>query len=503
MATAFATSRYNFHVPLRDAIALFNASTGAVLKLHGPDAAALAALLSGPAIAVSTDAFGDELAGRLRRNGFLVDLGTDEVASIRERYWTARGAAPIVLVVTTTMDCNLGCYYCYESRSSDALRAYDVNGLVAIARERLARTGRRNLHVDWYGGEPLLNLAFLESASLALQDLCKRAGVAYHASALSNGTEWPEDVGAFVKQHKLRQVQISFDGLKANHDRRRHFRRGHARAHDASSFELAASVVDRLLQHTRVDIRFNADPGNQDDLPGFLDFASARGWFDAPFRCVVMIARLGAYSDRAEFMRGRELSDEKFEALQALAQRMLPQEAQDDQDLVNGFPVPKDSVCGALALDSTVIGADRLEYRCGLQVGERYRAVGRVGGAPTTEDQFADRRWWEAFDPTVLPTCSQCSFVPVCWGGCPKRHLEGNRTEIEREGRFWRINLPRMIAAGFHEEPPHGFAFTRADQFRDNATLASGADSSVPQHAVSQPLRFLRSSSRPIVAKQP
>ncbi|MDQ3933280.1 MAG: SPASM domain-containing protein [Actinomycetota bacterium] len=462
-----ATSRYTFRLPLADGYALFNTSSGGVMRLDGPDADELSTLLSGPPTAIDPEALGADLTAQLRRGGFLVDPGFDEVGVIRERYWAARGETPISLLVTTTMDCNLGCYYCFETRSSDSLRVGDADDLVAIARERLGRSGKRSLHVDWYGGEPLLNVEFLEAASAALQELCAELGVGYLASIISNGTRWPDDVGAFVARHRLHEVQISFDGMRANHDKRRHYRRAHPAAGERSPFELGAELVGRLLEHTRVDVRYNADPGNAGDLDAFLDFAAARGWFDAPHRCVVSVAKLTAYSGRSEFMRRRELDEDEYDALQELARHKLPLAAQDDQDVVGGFPYPKTSVCGALAPDSAVVGADGLEYRCGLQVGETERAVGRFSGQPAGAESFGDAGWWESWDPTALPTCSRCSFLPVCWGGCPKRHLDGDQANVDLEGRFWRSNLPRMIAAGFGEEPPPGFAYGEADQFRD------------------------------------
>jgi uncharacterized protein len=376
VSDTLATSRYTFRLPVRDGFALYNASTGAVLRLAGPDADELSALLSGPPTVVAADSLPQPLAARMRRNGFLVDPDEDQLAVIRERYWAARGNAPVVLLITTTMECNLGCYYCYESRSPDALRVTDTDHIVAIARERLGRQTKRSLHVDWYGGEPLLNVELIEAASTALQTFCATQRVDYHASVVSNGTLWPRDVGEFVKRHKLRQVQITFDGMKANHDKRRHYRPQHRPSTAASSFDRAVRLVDRLLQHTRVDLRFNADPGNASDFSAFLTLAQQRGWLDAPFRCVVMPARLQAFSERSEFMRRHELTNEQFEALEAEARRRLPPGAQDDQDVVAGFPFPMTSVCGALASDSAVIGADGLEYRCGLQVGERHRAVG-------------------------------------------------------------------------------------------------------------------------------
>ncbi len=469
-------SRYNFRVDLADGVALYNASTGSTLLLEGPDARELSALLGGDRVIIDANALGEEMTTRLRRTGFLVDADVDEVGPIQERYWAARGNAPVALVVTTTMDCNLGCYYCYETRTADALTVQDTDGLVAVAAERLRRRSKKSLHVDWYGGEPLMNQDFLELGSAALQAFCAAENVRYHASIVSNGTRWPEDVAGFVARHRLRQVQISFDGLRANHDRRRRFRAGHRSSDADSSFDRATRLVDRLVRCTRVDIRFNADHGNADDLPEFIEFARTRGWFDAPFRCVLVVAKLSAYSERSAFLRPHELDDHRFEELQQTARELLPAHAQDDQDMVAGLPHPRTSVCGALADDSAVVGADGLEYRCGLQVGEQHRAVGRlrpllplVGRA---DDEFPDLDWWQEFDPTTQPTCSRCSFLPLCWGGCPKRHLDGSGTDAE--GRFWRTNLPRMVAAGLGREPVGQHTFGEVDQFR-------------PQHLASKP----------------
>src|SRR5215216_4684447 len=109
MSTALTTSRYTFRLRISDGFAIFNTSTGAMLRLAGPDADELSALLSGPPAEFPSQALDARVVARMRRNGFLVEAGTDEVEAVRERYWSARGNAPIVLLVTTTMDCNLGC----------------------------------------------------------------------------------------------------------------------------------------------------------------------------------------------------------------------------------------------------------------------------------------------------------------------------------------------------------------------------------------------------------
>lgn len=460
------SSRYNFHVPIADGGLLYNAASGAVLHLRGEDAAAFARLLSGEIVEVPPDWLPVELAQQLREGGFLVKSGIDELEIIRKRFADARGLTPLVLTLTTTMECNLGCFYCYEARTSHRLALTDIGEIVASARARLREHPKKSLHVDWYGGEPMLNLEFLEAASVALQSMCREENASYHASVISNGTVWPEDVGGFVSRHRIRQVQVSFDGLPENHNRRRRFRSGFSGASQKSSFDLIVELVDGLLDHTRVDLRFNADRHNQGDLLPFVDFARARGWFAKKFPAVVQPARLAAYSDRSSFLRPTEMTADEYDALRASVRALAGSDIRvEEAEVPDGFPYPKTSVCAALASRSEIIGADGLKYRCGLQVGEQHRAVGAVR-PELAQREFADGEWWEQFDPTTLPNCSRCSFLPICWGGCPKKHLDGDKHALDEQSLYWRSNLPRLVAARFGLEPELGFVFAETDQFR-------------------------------------
>lgn len=469
------SSRYNFWVPISGGGILYNARTGTSIRLSGMDASALAELLCARPQPVAVAAIPRALINGLRRGGFLVDRAFDELAAIREQYWEARGRTPMVLTLTTTQDCNLGCYYCYETRSHDALNARDVPAIVDWVRKRLIASEKDSIHVDWYGGEPLLNLDFVEHASAALQALCKQRKTAYSASIISNGTCWPDDVPAFIRRHRIRQVQISFDGLKEHHDKRRRYRTGRAPQAQSSSFEQALAVVDALLDAVRVDIRFNVDRGNQGDLEGFIDLCKTRGWFDRAFPCVFQLARISDYSARSQFLSRAKLSEQEFEGVRERARRLVPQEATLDETTSRStYPLPRTSVCAALANDSTVIGADGNHYRCGLQVGEKGRAVAVRGPG---EDMLPgrDAAWWDAFDPTVQPNCSRCSFLPVCWGGCPKKHLEGDHDTLHEQSLFWRKALPQKIAWHFGVAlDADTFSFSERDQFRDGGDVLSG-----------------------------
>jgi len=472
----FVTSRYNFHVPTDDGVLLYSANTGAVLRLTGSDGLSLARTLSASRLEVPEGSLPREIYQQLMSGGFIVPERKDELDEVRERFHRARKETPLVLTLTTTMDCNLGCYYCYEERAPDRLEQKDVAAILELVKDRLARSGKRSLHVDWYGGEPLMNIQFIEIASDALQALCRNSDVFYAASIISNGTCWPNDVGAFIERHCIRQVQISFDGLRDNHNRRRHYRKGYAPSDDISSFDQAVRLVDELLDHVRVDIRINIDRANRDDVIPFIRFARARNWFSKSFPAVIQPARLSSYSERSTFMRKSELTLKEYDEIRELVRSAVGTETPiEESETPDGFPYPKTSVCAALANDSIVVGADGRQYHCGLQAAEPHRAVGTIHRLAkrqlpvinlSSDKLHLDKSWWQEFDPTILPNCARCSFLPICWGGCPKKHLERDDHAIAEQSRYWRTNLPRLIASGVNAKARSDFAFTEADQFR-------------------------------------
>lgn len=472
----FRTSRYNFHVPVEDGAILYNTRTAALLQFRGPDALALTSSLCQIETSIPPGVLPSDTVETLQKGGFILLPHFDEVEAIRTRFQRARDDTPMVLTLTTTMDCNLGCYYCYEQRSTHQLTYAELPAILDLVKTRLARSQKQTLHVDWYGGEPLMNLDFLEKASGELQELCGHLNVTYTASIISNGTCWPDDVGAFIARHCITQVQISFDGLAENHTRRRHFRKGYSAPDDVTSFQRAVHVVERLLDHVRVDVRLNIDRGNLADVLPFIQWARTCGWFARAFPAVIQPARLASYSHSSEFMRDVELSVEEFNKIQAAIRETVGTFARlEEPEAPDGFPYPRTSVCAALAHDSVVIGADGLHYRCGLQVGESHRAVGTIKRSekkslpmftPLSSPQEIDREWWQNFDPTTLPNCQRCSFLPICWGGCPKRHLENDQHALAEQSAYWRTNLARLIGTVAGIEPPPAFAYSEQDQFR-------------------------------------
>ncbi len=118
-------SRYNFVVSDRDRIALYNAASGSINILEGADAISLANYLCQSPRIVDVSELSSEFLAEMVTCGFLVYEDQDEVEAIANRFNEARTETPAVLTITTTQDCNLGCYYCYEKRLASTLGLAD------------------------------------------------------------------------------------------------------------------------------------------------------------------------------------------------------------------------------------------------------------------------------------------------------------------------------------------------------------------------------------------
>jgi radical SAM protein with 4Fe4S-binding SPASM domain len=52
---------------------------------------------------------------------------------------------------------------------------------------------------------------------------------------------------------------------------------------------------------------------------------------------------------------------------------------------------------------------------------------------------------WDRYDPFSHARCSECQYLPVCMGGCPKAQIERDEMQIGMQSAFWENNFDRII----------------------------------------------------------
>jgi hypothetical protein len=52
---------------------------------------------------------------------------------------------------------------------------------------------------------------------------------------------------------------------------------------------------------------------------------------------------------------------------------------------------------------------------------------------------------YHTYDAFSHQRCSQCQYLPVCMGGCPKTWFEGNEFYLARRSAYWEENFEGLI----------------------------------------------------------
>ncbi|MDE6312432.1 MAG: thioether cross-link-forming SCIFF peptide maturase [Lachnospiraceae bacterium] len=123
-------------------------------------------------------------------------------------------------------DCNLACQYCFaeegEYHGRRALMSYEV-GKKAL--DFLIRNSgsRRNLEVDFFGGEPLMNFSVVKQLVAYGREQEKIHDKNFRFTLTTNGVLLNDEILEFLNQ-EMANVVLSIDGRKQVNDKMRPFR---------------------------------------------------------------------------------------------------------------------------------------------------------------------------------------------------------------------------------------------------------------------------------------
>ena len=125
-------------------------------------------------------------------------------------------------------DCNLACQYCFagegEYHGQKALMSFETG---ARALEFLVENSgnRKNLEVDFFGGEPLMNFDVVRRLTAYGRELEKKSGKHFRFTLTTNGVLLNREIMDFCNR-EMDNVVMSLDGRKEVHDRMRPTRSG-------------------------------------------------------------------------------------------------------------------------------------------------------------------------------------------------------------------------------------------------------------------------------------
>lgn len=161
----------------------------------------------------------------LTANGqlFTKDIYEDYIGEVKKRKTVVKA-----LCLHIAHDCNLACKYCFaeegEYHGRRALMSFEV-GKKALD-FLIANSGqRRNLEVDFFGGEPLMNWQVVKDLVAYGRAQEKKYDKHFRFTLTTNGVLLNDEVQEFANK-EMDNVVLSLDGRKEINDYMRPFRNG-------------------------------------------------------------------------------------------------------------------------------------------------------------------------------------------------------------------------------------------------------------------------------------
>ncbi len=170
---------------------------------------------------------------------FTEDTYEDKIMDFKERPTVVKA-----LCLHIAHDCNLACRYCFagegEYHGRRALMRYET-GKQALD-FLIANSGsRRNLEVDFFGGEPLLNWQVVKDLVAYGREQEKLCHKRFRFTLTTNGVLLNDEVQEFVNR-EMSNVVLSIDGRQKVHDAMRPFRNG------TGSYDLIVPRFQKLAE---------------------------------------------------------------------------------------------------------------------------------------------------------------------------------------------------------------------------------------------------------------
>ena len=386
----------------------------------------------GPSQGVTREDVDDCLSDveKLKKQGrlFTPDSFAELAGTLKER----SGNVIKALCLHVAHSCNLTCSYCFASQGNfhgdRALMSYDV-GRQALD-FLVAHSGtRKNLEVDFFGGEPLMNFTVVKQLVTYARSIEGPAGKHFRFTLTTNGMLIDDDVIDFCNR-EMDNVVLSLDGRREVHDRFRVDRAGRG------SYDRIVPLFQKLVRarggrnyymrgtFTHFNPDFTKDLFHMADL-GFTELSME------PVVCS---------PDSPSALSPEDLEIVKRE-YEILAEEMLRREKEGRPitfyhymlDLQEGPCIYKRvSGCGSGTEYMAVTPWGDL-YPCHQFVGDERYLLGNVYDGVTNE---ALREEFRACNAYSRPDCRDCWARLYCSGGCAANsmHATGSISGVYRAG---------------------------------------------------------------------
>lgn len=397
-------SKYNFIFDINEnKVGVYNSFTNAFVALSKEEYSGVEIKLNQNKL----DELPEELLHTFIKNKNIVDSDDDVFNIIKFKSYQSRFSKEVLnITIAPTVDCNFSCFYCFEQHKHNSYMNIETEKNVI---NFIKSFNTKRVHILWFGGEPLLNFKSIKSLT---NELVKNK-FDLSASIITNGYLLTKEKVDLLNELRINSVQISLDGVNEMHNVRRTHKKGY------QTFNKIVENLDYLVEYTQqnpiqIPIKVTVDNNNKTAFPEVFNYIKQK--YPEQFENRIIDVSIAFVNNEAN---GENVSSCVFKNDDKINYYKYLRDIGFDKKRLKNLLEPRLNVseCMMRCVNSFGIGPDGYIYKCLEDFGNHSKTIGNINNKNFDNNLFAKLTIAkDVFDNNV---CKDCSFLPICGGGCP------------------------------------------------------------------------------------
>jgi len=313
------------------------------------------------------------------------------------------------LTIAPTMDCHFSCHYCYEKKEKKYMSDEVINSIVNHLQYY---KNLSSIHLTWFGGEPLMAIDRMKTF---YDEFDKVWDKKFTSNIITTGFLITPEVIETLKYIRVSKMQITLDGNKENHNKVKNT----SICTDVFTKTIEnVNLITELAPEIEISIRVNLTKENSNDFPPLLHtllekFKGKKVFVSPAF---VLNRAVNKCDCDSNGLFNRKESSERilnlYNKLGIITPHLL-------------YTTSFFQECGIRNKTALSVDPEGYIYKCWEIIGKKEYAIGKLidGKVEDINIRVLNRQLYGA-DPLDDKTCSKCSYLPICAGGCPIQRIE-------------------------------------------------------------------------------
>ena len=364
---------------------------------------------------------------KLKQRGYIFDSQDDEKKLLKKyqkirkkvlknttniNYWT----------ICPSMECNLNCPYCYEDNDQHKSHKVLSEKHLDVIFDFILHKKMGNPRIMIFGGEPLLKTNYK-----IIEKILKFGQMNnFQIVITTNGTTLNDEYLNLLSDYKENlQVQITLDGNKEEHNKKRIFKNGQG------TFDIICNNVNYLLKmKVPVSIRINIDKNNIKNLENLKNLFTKQRW-NQNDNFVAYVAPVRIYTKNEIAIDDSEMLDiiMKNKWYDHTFIKRLDSSVFDS--LFSFFNSSRKSstvklwqmsYCAATEGTHYCFAPNGIITTCLRGIGRKEYMIGEFDEKSVSIDKNK-LDMWKNRSPFEMKKCKDCKFILLCGGGCAKSSI--------------------------------------------------------------------------------